>query len=70
MNATKRECNPVIKVRHLRRKAAQFRRIASVPTQGDSLVNRDLVLAAQSLEQQADAREELLKAQGEPELAE
>jgi hypothetical protein len=55
----------MIKVCEFRRKAAQLRRIANVPTEGDSLVNRDLLLAARNLEQQADAREELLKAQGE-----
>jgi len=60
----------VIKARALRRKAAQFRQIASVPRHGNSLVNRDLLLAAKALAQQADAREELLKAQGEPEPTE
>ena len=55
----------MIQVCEFRRKAARLRRVAGVPTQGDSLVNRDLLLAAQNLEQQADAREELLKAQAE-----
>jgi hypothetical protein len=57
---------PLIKVREFRRKAAQLRRIASIPTQGDSLVNRDLLFAAQKLERLADAREKLQKAQGSP----
>lgn len=62
-----RDRKTMIRVDYLRHQAALCRRAASVPTAGDALVNRDLLLAAQRFERKADARETMLKArrQGE-----
>ena len=51
----------VIRVQQLRRKAELLRRVASIPTHGDGLIDRDLLVLADQLEEKADVREEYLK---------
>ena len=53
----------MIRVRQLRHKAELLRRVASIPTNGDRLIDWDLSVLADQLEQEADAREECLKRQ-------
>jgi hypothetical protein len=55
----------VIRVQQLRRKVKLLRRVASITTDGDRLIDRDLVGLADQLEEEADAREEYLKRQSE-----
>lgn len=50
----------MIKVRHLRHKAALCCRVGRIPTTGDALADRNLFLVARSFEQEADAREAML----------
>ena len=53
------------RVQQLRQKAELLRRVASIPTHGDGLIDRDLLVLAVQLEEQADVREEYLKCQSE-----
>ena len=46
-----------ISTRQLRKRAAQARRAASIPTEGDGTVDRDLLQLADQLERQAEAIE-------------
>lgn len=55
----------MIRVQQLRRKAERLRRVASTPTEGDSLINRELMTLADQLDQEADARLEYLKRKSE-----
>ena len=55
----------MIRVQQLRRKAELLRRVASIPTHGDGLIDRDLLVLADQLEEEADVREEYLKRQSE-----
>jgi len=55
----------VIRVQQLRQKAELLRRVASIPTHGDGLIDRDLLVLADQLEEEADVREEYLKRQSE-----
>jgi hypothetical protein len=55
----------VIRVQQLRQKAELLRRVASIPTHGDGLIDRDLLVWADQLEEEADVREEYLKRQSE-----
>ena len=55
----------MIRVRQLRQKAQLLRRVASIATQGDALIDRDLLVLADQFEEQAAAREEYLKRQSE-----
>jgi hypothetical protein len=55
----------VIRVQQLRQKAELLRRVASIPTHGDGLIDRDLLVLADQLEEEADVREEYLKGQSE-----
>jgi hypothetical protein len=55
----------VIRVQQLRQKAELLRRVASIPTHGDGLIDRDLRVLAGQLEEEADVREEYLKRQSE-----
>ena len=55
----------MIRVQQLRRKAELLRRVASIPTHGDGLIDRDLLVLAGRLEEEADVREEYLKRQSE-----
>ena len=55
----------MIRVQQLRQKAELLRRVASIPTHGDGLIDRDLLLLADQLEEEADVREECLKHQSE-----
>jgi len=55
----------VIRVQQLRQKAELLRRVASIPTHGDRLIDADLVVLADQLEEEADVREESLKRQSE-----
>jgi hypothetical protein len=51
----------VSRVQQLRQKAELLRRVASIPTDGDGLIDRDLLVLADQLEQEADVTEEYLK---------
>jgi hypothetical protein len=51
----------VIRVQQLRQKAARLRRLASTPTQGDALIDQELLVLADQFEEQAAAREKCLK---------
>jgi hypothetical protein len=51
----------VIRVQQLRQKAELLRRVASIPTHGDGLIDRDLLALADQLEEEADVTEEYLK---------
>ena len=51
----------VIRVQQLRQKAELLRRVASIPTHGDGLIDRDLLVLADQLEEEAGVREEYLK---------
>jgi hypothetical protein len=51
----------MIRVQQLRQKAELLRRVASIPTHGDGLIDRDLFVLADQLEEEADVREEYLK---------
>jgi hypothetical protein len=51
--------------KQLRQKAELLRRVARIPTQGDRLIDRDLLLLADQFEEEAAAREEYLKRQSE-----
>ena len=55
----------MIRVQQLRQKAELLRRVASIPTHGDALITRDLLVLADQLEGEAAAREEYLKSQPE-----
>ena len=55
----------MIRVLQLRQKAELLRRVASIPTHGDRLIDADLVVLADQLEEEADVREESLKRQSE-----
>ena len=55
----------MIRVQQLRQKAELLRRVASIPTHGDRLIDADLVVLADQLEEEADVREESLKRQSE-----
>ena len=55
----------MIRVQQLRRKAELLRRVASIPTHGDGLIDRDSLVLADQLEEEADVREEYLKRQSE-----
>ena len=48
----------MIRVQQLRQKAELLRRVASIPTHGDGLIDRDLLVLADELEEEADVREE------------
>jgi hypothetical protein len=41
--------------------------VASIPTHGDGLIDRDLLVLAHQLEEEADVREEYLKTHSIPE---
>ena len=49
------------RVQQLRQKAELLRRVASIPTHGDGLIDRDLLVLADQLEEEADVMEECLK---------
>jgi len=51
----------VIRVQQLRQKAELLRRVASIPTHSDGLIDRDLLVLADQLEEEADVRKEYLK---------
>ena len=55
----------MIRVQQLRQKAELLRRVASIPTHGDGLIDRDLLALADQLEEEADVREEYLKRHSE-----
>ena len=55
----------MIRVQQLRQKVQLLRRVASIPTHGDGLIDWDLLGLADQLEEEADAREEYLKCQSE-----
>ena len=55
----------MIRVQQLRQKAELLRRVASIPTHGDGLIDRDLLVLADQLEEEADVREKYLKHQSE-----
>ena len=55
----------MIRVKQLRQKAELLRRVASIPTHGDRLIDADLLVLADQLEEEADVREEYLKRQSE-----
>jgi hypothetical protein len=55
----------VIRVQQLRQKAELLRRVASIPTHGDGLIDRDLLVLADRLQEEADVREEYLKRRSE-----
>jgi hypothetical protein len=55
----------VIRVQQLRHKAELLRRVASIPTHGDGLIDRDLLVLADRLQEEADVREEYLKRRSE-----
>jgi hypothetical protein len=55
----------VIRVQQLRQKAAFLQQVASIPTDGDRLIDWDLMRLADQLAKEADAREEHLKRQSE-----
>ena len=57
---TEETFNTVISVQKLRQKAELLRRAASIPTHGDGLIDRDLLVLADQLEEEADVREEYL----------
>jgi len=57
----------VIRVQQLRQKAELLRRVASIPSHGDRLIDRDLLVLADQLEEEADVREEYLKPAAMPE---
>ena len=59
----------MICVQQLRQKAELLRRVASIPTHGDRLIDADLVVLADQLEEEADVREEYLKTHSMPEDA-
>ena len=44
-----------------------LRRVASIPTHGDGLIDRDLLVLADQLEEEADVTEEYLKPAAMPE---
>ena len=46
----------MIRVQQLRQKAELLRRVASIPTHGDGLIDRDLLVLADRLEEEADVR--------------
>ena len=58
---TEETFNTVISVQQLRQKAELLRRVASIPTHGDRLIDWDLLVLADHLEEEADVREEYLK---------
>ena len=55
----------VIRVQQLRHKAELLRRVASIPTHGDGLIDWELLVLADQLEEEADVTEEYLKRQSE-----
>ena len=55
----------MIRVQQLRKKAELLRRVAGIPTDGDRLIDWDLMRLADQLAGEADAREEYLKRQSE-----
>lgn len=55
----------MIRVQELRHKAEILRRVASIPTSGDRLVDWDLLVLADQLEEKANTREDGLKRQSE-----
>jgi hypothetical protein len=55
----------VTRVQQLRQKAELLRRVASIPTHGDGLIDRDLLVLADQLAEEADVRAEYLKRQSE-----
>jgi hypothetical protein len=55
----------VIRAQQLRQKVELLRRVASVPTHGDGLIDRDLLVLADQLEGEADLKEECLKRQSQ-----
>ena len=48
----------MIRVQQLRQKVELLRRVASIPTHGDGLIDRDLSVLADQLEGEADVKEE------------
>ena len=57
----------MIRVQQLRQKAELLRRVARIPTHGDGLIDRDLLVLADQLEEEADVTEEYLKPAAMPE---
>ena len=57
----------MIRVQQLRQKAELLRRVASIPTHGDRLIDADLLVLADQLEEEADVTEGYLKRQSETE---
>jgi hypothetical protein len=57
----------VILVQQLRHKVELVRRVASIPTHGDGLIDRDLLVLADRLEEEANVTEGYLKRQSETE---
>jgi hypothetical protein len=55
----------VTRVQQLRETAGHLRRVASIPTNGGALADRNLVDLADRLDKEADARVEYLKGQSE-----
>ena len=55
----------MIRVQQLRQKVEFLRRVASIPTHGDTMVDQDLLRLAYQLEEEAAAREEYLKRRSE-----
>jgi hypothetical protein len=58
----------VIRVQQLRHKAELLRRVARIPTHGDGLIDRDLLVLADRLEEEANVTEGSLKRQSETEV--
>lgn len=55
----------MFRVQQLREEAKRLRRVASIPTHGDALIDRELLALADQLEQEAEERMEYLKRQSE-----
>ena len=55
----------MLRVQQLREEAKRLRRVASIPTRGDALIDRELLALADRLEQEAEERMEHLKRQSE-----
>jgi hypothetical protein len=55
----------VIRVQQLRQKAELLRRVASILTHGDGLIDQDLLVLADQLQEEADVREGYLKRRSE-----
>ena len=55
----------MLHVQQLREEAKRLRRVASIPTHGDALIDRELLALADRLDQEAEERMEYLKRQSE-----